>query len=387
MTVTISGTMPLGLDLLNIFESSGIRKTDLTVKADVSRSFVDRLFRGKESRFDLVLSIIRVLGADENKMIRQYCEEIEQAYNFIYAMEYADRRNDMALLERLFDRSGSKNHADLGEMREIYTLSLRRKKDGSTKNLEEVLFKLKCLEPVSPLAKSLQKFMEIQVHHSLHHFNQVNEKLKRINVSKIEDEFFYNSFKWRLNQVKQSISLDYFGNLIESRELAFELIKNSDSKYFHAYSYGNIGLSYSYENDDKAISYLNESQKLYKEVGIENDIWNETIEFIRIMWGQPIELEKIKSVQNLAFKLIKCGKYSHALQIIDKLDSEEGKSPLRLYLRGLATQEADYHWQSLEMYIKVRGDRLFAILPRNELIHLKENRIGVDALYNLNVSR
>jgi hypothetical protein len=92
-------------------------------------------------------------------------------------------------------------------------------------------------------------------------------------------------------------------------------------------------------------------------------------------------------MQNKAFKLIKEGNNSQALEIIDKLDEVEGESPLKLYLRGLATNDVDYHWKSLEMYIRDRGDRLFSILPYNELIHLKQNKNGVNALYNIIISK
>lgn len=387
MSTVVSGTMPLGLTLKHIFESSNKRKVDILIHADVSRSFVDRLFRGKESRFDLVLSIVRYLECDENTLMEKYCEEITQADNFLIAMEYADRRNKLDLLERLFERSQGQTLPELIEMRELYSLSLQRKRNGSKTNLEKVLYRVKTLETHSILARTFQKFVETQIFHELQEYGNVKNNLRELQIPKIEDSFFQESFKWRLNQVQQSISLVFYANLKESRELAFKLIEMSDSKYFHAFSYGNLGLSYAFENDDKAISYLNASELLYKETGMENTIWSETIEFIKILWGQPIKLEDIKSLQNQSFKLIKEGKYYQAIEIIDKLDQVEGTTPFRLYLRGLATSDEDYHWQSLEMYIRDRGDRLFAILPRNELIHLKQNKNGVNALYNIIISK
>jgi hypothetical protein len=387
LSTVIDRTMPLGLTLKNIFDKNNMRKVDILINADVSRSFVDRLFRGKESRFDLVLSIVRYLECDENTLMDQYCDEITQADNFLYAMEYADRRNKLDLLEKLFKRSQDQTLPELLEMRNLYSLSLKRKKDGCKENLEKILYKVKTFETTSLLARTFQKFVETQIYYELKEYGNVRGNLRELNISKIEDSFFRESFQWRLNQVHQSITLRFQANFKESRELAFKLLKISDSKYFHAFSYGNLGLSYAFENDDKAISYLNASELLYRETGMANLIWNETIEFIKILWGQPIKVEEIKSLQNLSFKLIKEGKYYQALEILDKLDEVEGKSPLRLYLRGLATNNEDYHWQSLEMYIRDRGDRLFAILPRNELIHLKQNKNGVNALYNIIISK
>ena len=93
--------------------------------------------------------------------------------------------------------------------------------------------------------------------------------------------------------------------------------------------------------------------------------------------------DEVCSTKCLALLLIKSGKSYQSIGIIDSIEQDEGISPMTLYLRGLAKGDPDCHWQSLEMYIKYRGDRLFAILPRNELLHLNENKYGVNALYNI----
>ena len=98
MRAVESKTLPLGLILKHIFANTDMKIVDILSNVDVSRSFVERLFRGKESRFDLVLSIIRFLECDENALIHQYCEEIEMPTNFLYALEYCDRRNNLNLL-------------------------------------------------------------------------------------------------------------------------------------------------------------------------------------------------------------------------------------------------------------------------------------------------
>jgi hypothetical protein len=388
MTVTIAGTMPLGLSLKNIFEKNNIRKVDILINCDVSRSFVDRLFRGKESRFDLVLSIVRYLECDEGDMMMRYCEEITQADNILYAMEYCDRRNHINMLESLYERSEGQTLPELLEMRELYSLSLERKRKGNTrKRLEDILYKVRSIRVNGKISIAYQHLLEIQIYHALQEYKNVKETLRNVKYQKIEDDFFRSSFEWRCNQVNQNINLRYHADLTKTRQLAHELINECDSKYFHAYSYGNLGLSYAFENDDKALSYLKTSQQLYKEVGMNLPLWNETIEFIQVLWGRNIKLEDIHSMQNKAFKLIKEGNNSQALEIIDKLDEVEGESPLKMYLRGLATNDVDYHWKSLEMYIRDRGDRLFSILPYNELIHLKQNKNGVNALYNIIISK
>jgi tetratricopeptide (TPR) repeat protein len=375
---------PVGLTLKNIFDKTDMKIVDILSNVDVSRSFVERLFKGKESQFDMVLSVTRFLEGDEIALIERYCEEIDMATNFLYALEYCDRRNNLNLLERLLERSEGKTLPELREMRILYKLSLQRKKDGRKENLEKVLRRVKATQPSASISQVFKTFVEIQIYNELKEYGIVKSILRELRIEIIDNAFFCESFQWRLNQVQQSIALRFHADFEKSRELAFELLRMSDSKYFHAFAYGNLGLSYAFTNKkEEALRYLNKSQQLYRETGMKNDVWNETIEFFRISWGQPIELEEISSLKNVAFRLIKLGNYYQSIKILDKIDEVEGKSPMSLYLRGLATQDENCHWRSLEIYIRDRGDKLFGILPRNELIRLNQNQCGVNALYNI----
>jgi tetratricopeptide (TPR) repeat protein len=384
LSVVDSKNEPVGLTLKNIFDKTNMKIVDILSNVDVSRSFVERLFRGKESQFDMVLSIIRFLECDEMTLIDRYCEEINMAKNLLYAMEYCDRRNNLPLLERLIERSEGKTLPELREMRTLYGLSLQRKRDGRIENLERVLLKVKSSEPSTSISQVFQKFVEIQIYNELKEYGIVRSILRELKIERTDNTFFLESFQWRLNQVQQSIALRFHADFEKSRELAFELLRMSESKYFHAFAYGNLGLSYAFTNKkEEALRYLNKSQQLYSETGMKNDVWNETIEFFRISWGQPIELEDISSSKNLALRLIKLGNCYQSIKILDKIEEVEGQSPMSLYLRGLATQDENCHWRSLEIYIRDRGDKLFAILPRNELIRLNQNQCGVNALYNI----
>lgn len=384
MSVVDRKTEPVGLTLKTIFDKANTKIVDILSNTDVSRSFVERLFKGKESQFDMVLSVIKYLEADEVALIERYCEEIDMAKNFLYALEYCDRRNNLNLLERLLERSETKTLPELREMRVLYKLSLQRKRDGRKENLEKVLLKVKATQPTTSISQVFKTFVEIQIYNELKEYGIVTSIIRELRIEKIDNEFFSESFTWRLNQVKQSIALRFHADFEKSRELAFELLRMSDSKYFHAFAHGNLGLSYAFTNKkEEALRYLNKSQQLYSETGMKNNVWNETIEFFRISWGQPLELEEISSLKNAALRLIKLGKNYQSIKIIDKIDEVEGKSPMSLYLRGLATQDESFHWRSLEMYIRDRGDKLFGILPRDELIRLNQNQYGVNALYNI----
>lgn len=384
MNVIENKNVPLGVTLKHIFDNTDRKIVDILSNVDVSRSFVERLFRGKESQFDMVVSIIQFLENDTNTLIDQYCEEIKMPKNILYALEYCDRSNKLNLLELLIERSEGETLPELKEMRSLYTISLQRKRDGRKENLEKLLNEAKAIETTTVISQVFQKFIEIQLYYELKEYGIVRSSLKALKVESIDNPFFNASFQWRLNQVEQSIALRFHADFEKSRSLSYDLLKMSDSKYFHAFSYGNLGLSYAFTNKkEESLRFLNKSQQLYGEAGMRNNAWDETIEFFKVLWDQPIALEDIKSQKNLALKLIKLGNGYQSVKIIDKMEEIEGKTPMGLYLRGLAMQDVDYHWQSLEMYIKDRGDKLFATLPRNELIRLNQNPYGVNALYNI----
>jgi len=375
---------PIGLTLKRIFDNTDKKIVDILANVDVSRSFVERLFKGKESQFDMVLAISKFLDFDIRTLIEQYCEEIEMPKNFLYVLEFCDRSNQLDLVELLIGRSESKTLPELKELRLLYQISLQRKRDGRKENLERMLLAVKEIESTSPISQTYQKFVEIQLYYELKEYAIVRRKLNEIHIERIEDTFFYESFRWRLNQVEQSIALRFHANFKRSRELAFELLEMSDSNYFHAFAYGNLGLSHAFTNNKElALRYLNKSQQLYSKTGMSNSVWDETIEFFKVLWGHTIELEDIKSSKNLALRLIKIGKNYQSLKIIDKIEEIDGETPMGLYLKGLALDDESYHWRSLELYIRERGDKLFALLPKSELIRLNQNQYGVNALCNI----
>jgi tetratricopeptide (TPR) repeat protein len=384
LSVMQNKNIPVGLTLKHIFDKTDKKIVDILSNVDVSRSFVERLFKGKESQFNMVVSIIRFLECDIMTLITQYCEEIEMPKNFLYALEFCDRSNNLDLVERLIERSEGKNLLELREMRRLYEISLQRKRDGRKENLEKMLLEVKEVNSSTPISQAYQKFVEIQLYYELKEYGIVRRSLNELKIDGIDDSFFYESFLWRLNQVEQSIALRFHADFERSRELAFDLLRMSDSKYFYAFAYGNLGLSYAFTNKkEESLRYLSKSQKLYGETGMKNNTWDETIEFFKVLWGQPIEQENIKSLKNLALRFIKLGKVYQSVKILDKMDEIEGETPMGLYLRGLALEDESYHWKSLELYIRDRGDRLFALLPRNELIRLNQNQYAVNALCNI----
>ncbi len=99
------------------------------------------------------------------------------------------------------------------------------------------------------------------------------------------------------------------------------------------------------------------------------------IEFISILRGRGIDCIEIE--QNIALNYIINGQKEEGLKILDKLDI----TPERLYMKGVATDDPSYFWQSLDGFIK-RGDRLYGLFTVQELKRLGEREEAIDMVYN-----
>ena len=71
------------------------------------------------------------------------------------------------------------------------------------------------------------------------------------------------------------------------------------------------------------------------------------------------------------------GQKEEGVEIINRLDT----TPMRSYIKGLATNDPADFWKSLEGYMK-RGDRLYGLFPAQELKRLGEREDTIEMLYN-----
>ncbi|MEW9502535.1 hypothetical protein [Jeotgalibacillus marinus] len=115
----------------------------------------------------------------------------------------------------------------------------------------------------------------------------------------------------------------------------------------------------------RAIRYFEKSIEIYKEIGLDFAVkWmRQKVDFISILRGKKIDF--IQDDHNIALKYILNGQKEIGLKIIDKLDP----TPETLYMKGIATDDSKYLWESLEGYMK-HGDRLYGLYTIQELKRL-----------------
>ncbi|MEW9503298.1 AimR family lysis-lysogeny pheromone receptor [Jeotgalibacillus marinus] len=202
-------------------------------------------------------------------------------------------------------------------------------------------------------------------------------KLK-VKLDQNQNSYIQTSLKMRTNYLLQNVYLRNICDFKKVRELAHEALKNPIGKRFDAVSYVNLGDSHIHDEDPtQAVQYLEKSIELYKELGLGFAVnWMQNkIELISIRRGR--KLDQIYIDHNIAFNHIMNGEKEKGLALLDKVDV----TPDTLYIKGMVTDNRDYFWKSLNGYLK-RGDRLYGLLPVQELKRLGENEEMINMVYN-----
>ena len=316
-----------------------------------------------------------------------YIQEIQEPSDIKMAMEYCDTHDMREMLETLCNRAESKvnEKKNLEEYVNMYKINMERKDQQDKKDVSKELFK-KIISQKNKTEEMqiFQEILEVYVHYQEQNLYKVIVLLPKLKVkfdqiqnSEI-DSYIQTSLKMRINYLLQSVYLRNICDLKKVRELAHEALKNPIGKKFDAVSYVHLGESHIHDEDPKqAVQYLEKSIELYKELGLGFAVnWMQNkIELISIRRGR--KLDQIYIDHNIAFNHIMNDEKEKGLALLDKIDV----TPHTLYIKGIATDDPCYFWKSLNEFMK-RGDRLYGLLPVQELKRLGENEEMIDMMYN-----
>lgn len=374
-----------GTTLKDLLEKHEIKQKDLSKDCGINTSSLNKILNsGRESNFNTVLKLVKKVDVQcghEQEMMLIYIKSIQNPTNIKIALEYCDTHDMKDMLKILCDRAESKaNHMnDLSEYCLTYRLSAEQKYSPPEENRSNDLFaklsRLKSKRPEMKILQSIIKLFMLQ--------KEMNYPAIIDSIPKIEDQLkqsnsnIHPSLKMRLNYLLQTIYLRNICDFKKVRELAHEALHNSIGKRFDAAAYINIGESYIKENPDKALEYIKKSITIYKDLGLDflADWMIEKVEFLSIVSG--ISIKSIQEQDNIALKYILNGQKQKGLEVLKKFE----ETPMRLYIKGMATDDPDDFWKSLEGYMK-RGDRLYGSFPIKELRRLGENESVIEMAYN-----
>ncbi|MFS1519512.1 AimR family lysis-lysogeny pheromone receptor [Bacillus sp. SCS-151] len=398
-----------GCLLKDLMDKHGVSRKMLYTEAGVSRSYLSDFLKGESvTKFHKVLDILKSFDTitdsnHEEILMKKFIAEMDEKIELIHgAMWYCDKNNYLKELDHLTRVAKSHHNEMLRETGRLYRINYLRKKEyeklvkisnNSNNNKKRISRRnklLRLLGLVEILKTSntenrvLKKILKAYLKNDLQFFKETQAELTGIKklFKEVEDNTLKITFEVKLNELLQFVSVRNLCDFEKAKEYSREGLAKSFSIKNDAGCYVTFGEADMFYNPDEAIKNFNKAIQLYDRIGMKEVavLIMKKIQFTQIHWGFDVKLEEIIHEQNKAYWLIKHGRNKEAVEILDRIDSKDSLQAQRLWLRGLATSDPTYHWLSLEDYSN-RGEKLFGKLPRNELIKLGENPVGVNALY------
>ncbi|MFS1515927.1 AimR family lysis-lysogeny pheromone receptor [Bacillus sp. SCS-151] len=379
----------------------------------IEEKWLNKYLNGKKvAKFYWVLACVRAFDTlagtfHEKQIMLQFIKEIDEKPELIMsAMMYCDQYNYLEELQKLTNIAlNYQNNPNLKRYGTLTHINYKRKIEleksmkswndprNAENNHEEQKNKLLelCNEaanykiPDSDLVSTVYKrILVAYIYHDLHYFTESLKELVGVEalINSIEDSHYKSFSETKYYVLQQTINLRNC-NLEEARKFSYKPLDVSINLKTRAYSYVTLGLTWAFIDAQKALEYFEKALDLYTQIGMDSAglLVIKKIQFLKIHVSMGITIEEIEHEQNKAYWLIKNSRKEEALHILDQLDNKEGTRAQRLWLRGLATDDAKYHWMSLELYIKQGGDRFFGMLPKEALLELGQDKYPINALY------
>ncbi|MGM7682839.1 AimR family lysis-lysogeny pheromone receptor [Cytobacillus sp. Hm23] len=393
----------------------GITQVVLREKAGVKKGFLSNFLKGENvSKFYSVLGIVRAFDSLANTfhetdlMLKYVMEIIDNRENkpelIQAAMEYCDQNNYLDLQNMLTNLAKSHQNVGLRESGELFKINYfrihafrelskignaplwiqERKHRSELLNLREVAKGYKVIKLENLV---YQKLLIAFINSDLQKYNEALFSLKEIDklIDQIPAKPSKIFYRIKLYEFLQMLYLQKFFDVDSARVYAYKTLEESKSPVIHAMSLTTLAESWMFNDPDYALKYFTEACSIYDQTGLVDMslLIKMKVQFTQIYWGLDILLQDVIHKQNQAFWLIKNGRNNEGLRILDELEGKGPSNAQQLWLRGLATNNPDYHYLSLNNYVRKKGNRLFGSLPKNSLLHLEENKVAIQSIYNI----
>ncbi|WP_214482915.1 AimR family lysis-lysogeny pheromone receptor [Bacillus sp. SM2101] len=385
-----------GTRFKEIIENLKINQNNVAKKAGIDEGLFSRILnKGRESEFYKIFMAVKYItdvdkSLNMHELMLLYIKDLKNYENIKDAMEYCDTHLHLEQLQKLCDYCYEKHNDQNGlkEWADFYSLSIKLKLNKlSVVDWNERIFELK------PNCNELSVYRALSLYIIENHnrrFKEIRNSIGVLNekADEIKSAYLRFSYKARIRQYGALIYLRS-GELEKAEEHILELLKSSIGKRFDAFAWGTLAERNIHDKSKVAIAikYYEKSIEIYKQLehNKEVSILVNKIQFVKLIHGIDIPIEEIKKKQYIAFKHILNGDKKRGLEILNKLDAEEGKSPMRDYIRGRATGDKRFYWLALLEYMK-NNDRLFGYFSMKELLALGELDLIVKGVYNIHMT-
>lgn len=374
--------------LQTIEKTRHVDQRKLAQIAHVNESSISRYLNGHDDiNFEGTLRIVKHLFIeDEREIMKAYIPTLKSK-NARLALEYCVMNGLWELVEQIIELlSASTNPVDK-ECATMYKIILLRKEKLLTpmEQLDRIeVFKPKELE--MQILRTIIRayvYLELKERHAI--FLHIDGTEKSIN--KLKSTFMRDSFTIRLGLIMSYICLEE-NDLIKSREYSTSILEQNFFDDVKSIAYHNLGVSYMFEDYQKALDYLNKALEFYIYRNQSSKIRNASLNlsFLKSYWNisynYNLTLDNHTCFLNYIYYLIKKGETALAFEHINRIDLTElteWNKAFYYYYKGLLTQDKTSFYYSVESFSKI-SDFFRIQLPINELEKLGENEVALRIL-------
>lgn len=374
--------------LQTLEKSRNIDQRKLAQIAHVNESSISRYLNGHdEINFEGVLRIVKYLYLEQEREIMSEYIQSQKSKNARYALEYCAMNHLWDLVEYLIGfLSESTNPVDK-EWAAMYNFLLLRQ-ERLISPMEQ-LDRIEVFKPKELEMKILRSILKAYVYYDLGERYSIFLHIKDIDkmLDQIKSTFIRDSFSVRFGLIMSYVYL-HDHDIEKSREYSSSILKQSFFDYVKGTANLNLGISYLFENYQKASDYLSKAQDFFiyhNRVAKVTQV-NLNLAFLQSYWDidfpYTLALEDKTCFLTFIYYLIKKGESALALEHINRIhvgELSEWDKAFYFYYKGLLTQDKTTYYDSVESFSNCYN--FFHIqLPLMELQKLGENETALRIL-------
>ncbi|UPL43306.1 AimR family lysis-lysogeny pheromone receptor [Bacillus sp. PGP15] len=358
-----------------------ISNRQLSTILDVSHTTTNAMLSNKRE-FDFVhfVRVLQMLYPNDVNLRRDCLRSFinkTSPKNIRLGMEFLNLYGELDLQNILVEISAKSSNRVNRQLAEIYELLLRRSDETITRRdfHQEVEKKRKEKKITSNELRIVSDFALIYSFLDYKNYQMVLKYTKEVRayINEIKNKSLAHSFFIRAKEMEATTN-HRTNNIEDARVLCKELINDKDNIYIGtiANAYCILAETYTFTDFKIAKMYLERGISLLsnptnKKLVIRKSVLENTLDFLRLYWGEELDLVKTHHPAELAFLYIKSNRKSEAIAILDKIKRENGSlSPMQEYYMGLATGNKKHFEISIEKFEKT-GDFFYISLPKYAL--------------------
>lgn len=341
-----------------------------------SESTISRYLNNtRETPLEVCVKIFRTLKPElELPAMRVEMRNYTKPERIRSSMEFASTNREMEILEELIEKGENHTNEHLQEFAKVYKLVLRMQRNEikpmelydvvrhEKGNFPETVVLLRLIELYSLFNAGEYRFLKA----SMGNIEQ--------SILALEDEYLRESYLARLDEILASIALRQ-NDLKTAKKHARRTIESKIGLNFSSVALYTFGATYMLSDMDKSINYFKKSQKIFKKLGKKNmvHLMEYNIQFVKVLWDKN-DIDFYIDPALKAYAMIKNGQ-EEGLEMLNSIDSKEGNSPLRDYMKG----DIESLYSALKVFNK-QGDMFNAHMVKIKLLALGQPSYILDAL-------